>query len=159
MLQKTQLLHWDGGKTCRKGLKGYRKDLNPSNVWLVVHLFTFGLIFFLTDKYRNHWFLWLRIGLSSSRVCMIVLNWIVYCPRFVRMTQHWVGWVCAEFGWNWLRFGSKYYSNTWFYMSVCLCFATCVTLVTGLFIFVVCPCRLLLRQAGTEKNSMRQRDV
>lgn len=68
------------------------------------------------------------------------------------MTRHWVGWVCAEVGWNWLWFGSKYYSNTWFYMSVCLCFATCVTLVTGLFIFVVCPCRLLLRQAGREKK-------
>lgn len=47
MLQKTQLLHWDWGKTYRKGLKGYRKDLNPSNVLVVVHLFTFGHIFSL----------------------------------------------------------------------------------------------------------------
>lgn len=34
-------------------------------------------------------------------------HWIAYRPRFVGMTQHWVGRVCAEFGWNLLRFGSK----------------------------------------------------
>lgn len=100
-------------------------------------------VHFFTVKYRNLWLLSLRLALSFSHVCMIVLNWVAYRPRFVRMTQHWVGYsLCAEFGWNLLRFGSKHYSNTWFYMSVCLCFATCVTLVSGLFIFVVCPCRL-----------------
>lgn len=108
------------GKTHVEGLNIFRS--------LVIGLVSYSLL------------LWLSIDLSFSRVCMIVLNWIVHCPCFVRMTQHWVGWVCVKFGWNWLRFGSKYYSNTWFYVSVCVCFATCVALDFSSLWFVLACC-------------------
>lgn len=39
-----------------------------------------------------------------------------------------------------------------FYMSVCLCLATCVTLVTGLFISVVCPRRLKTGRQSEKKT-------
>lgn len=59
-------------------------------------------------------------------VCVIILYWTVYWPCFVRMTQHWVGWVCTEFSSNWLHFGCEFFSNTRLLCScVCFCIATC----------------------------------
>lgn len=54
---------------------------------------------------------------------MIFLNWMLIAHTLSGW-QHWAGWVCAKFSWNLLRFGCEHYSNTLFYMSVCLCFAT-----------------------------------
>lgn len=61
--------------------------------------------------------------------------------------------MCAEFGWNWLWFGSKHYSNTRLYMSMCLCLVTSFSLVTGLFIPVVCPLQAAIK---TDKQREKQ---
>lgn len=78
----------------------------------------------------------------------------------VWMTQHWVGCVCTNFKRNWLRFVSKYHSNTRLYSCVCLCLATCVALVTWLFIFVVCPLQAAIKTARRrEKQYAAERHV
>ncbi len=162
MLQKTQLLYEDSGKKYREELKGYRsgfigfsffKELNgclncclmSQQIWSccdIWHFFFQRLLQINTGIF----------GMSDSGFER--LTCLHDCPELnssLPSAHTFSGW--CSIGWGECVSGlvgigcglvAECYSNTWFYMSVRLCFATCVAVGTGLFIFVVCPSRLLL---------------